>query len=85
MPEPAKTQWIADELEALRQSGLFTHIRTLTSDLPRFEQEAQDAARADVERAVLTNLHIDMDYKELSAIVPANVEVGFDGWRCMIG
>jgi glycine C-acetyltransferase len=31
MPEPAKTQWIADELEALRQSGLFTHIRTLTS------------------------------------------------------
>ncbi len=31
MPDPAKTQWIADELEALRQSGLFTHIRTLTS------------------------------------------------------
>ncbi len=31
MPEPAKTQWIADELDALRQSGLFTHIRTLTS------------------------------------------------------
>jgi len=31
MPEPAKTQWMADELEALRHSGLFTHIRTLTS------------------------------------------------------
>ena len=31
MPEPAKTQWIADELEALRKSGLFTHIRTLAS------------------------------------------------------
>jgi glycine C-acetyltransferase len=31
MTEPARTQWIADELEALRQSGLFTHIRTLSS------------------------------------------------------
>jgi len=31
MTEPARTQWIAEELEALRQSGLFTHIRTLTS------------------------------------------------------
>jgi len=37
-------------------------------------------AAADVERAVLTNLHIDMDYRALSALVPANVEVGFDGW-----
>ncbi len=31
MTESARTQWIAEELEALRQSGLFTHIRTLTS------------------------------------------------------
>jgi glycine C-acetyltransferase len=31
MTEPARTQWIADELDALRQSGLFTHIRTLSS------------------------------------------------------
>jgi len=31
MPESPNTQWIADELESLRQSGLFTHIRTLTS------------------------------------------------------
>jgi glycine C-acetyltransferase len=31
MAEPSRTQWMADELEALRQSGLFTHIRTLTS------------------------------------------------------
>jgi phosphoribosyl 1,2-cyclic phosphate phosphodiesterase len=37
-------------------------------------------ARAGVPRAVLTNLHIDMDYNVLKAIVPANVEVGFDGW-----
>ena len=31
MPESPTTQWIAEELESLRQSGLFTHIRTLTS------------------------------------------------------
>jgi glycine C-acetyltransferase len=31
MPESAKTQWITEELDSLRQAGLFTHIRTLTS------------------------------------------------------
>jgi phosphoribosyl 1,2-cyclic phosphate phosphodiesterase len=38
-----------------------------------------------VERAVLTNLHIDMDYRTLLALVPDNVEVGFDGWNGMVG
>lgn len=37
-------------------------------------------AEAGVKRAVLTNLHIDMDYVTLSKRLPANVEVGFDGW-----
>src|SRR5690606_3563217 len=37
-------------------------------------------ARAGVRKAVLTNLPIDMDYKVLSAIIPPNVEVAFDGW-----
>ncbi len=31
MPDSANTQWIAEELDTLRRSGLFTHIRTLTS------------------------------------------------------
>jgi len=31
MPPSQRTQWILDELESLRQSGLFTHIRTLDS------------------------------------------------------
>lgn len=31
MPESANTQWITEELDSLRQAGLFTHIRTLTS------------------------------------------------------
>lgn len=36
--------------------------------------------RAGVRRAVLTNLHIDLDFKALSDAVPSNVEVAFDGW-----
>lgn len=36
--------------------------------------------RAGVKRAVLTNLHIDLDYDTLSRRLPAGVEVGFDGW-----
>ena len=41
-------------------------------------------ARSGVDRAVLTNLHIDLDYNALSALLPANVEVGFDGWTTSI-
>ena len=37
-------------------------------------------ARSGVKRAVLTNLHIDMDYNALSASIPPNVEVAYDGW-----
>ncbi len=38
-------------------------------------------ARAGVKKAVLTNLHIDLDYNALARSVPSNVEVAFDGWR----
>lgn len=31
-------------------------------------------------RAVLTNLHVDLDYMTLQSELPANVEVGYDGW-----
>ena len=65
--------WIVD---ALRMTPHPTHAH-LDKALDWIE-------RAGVERAVLTNLHIDMDYKVLAAIVPANVEVGFDGWSATI-
>jgi len=65
--------WIVD---ALRWTPHPTHATV---------QQALDwIAEADVERAVLTNLHIDLDYKDLSAKVPAKVEVGYDGWRAVI-
>ncbi|MES1203804.1 MAG: MBL fold metallo-hydrolase, partial [Pseudomonadota bacterium] len=31
--------------------------------------------------AVLTNMHIDLDYRTLAAELPAGVEPGYDGWR----
>jgi phosphoribosyl 1,2-cyclic phosphate phosphodiesterase len=61
--------WIVD---ALRMTPHPTHAH--------LDRTLDWIARAGVRRAVLTNLHIDMDYNALKAIVPANVEVGFDGW-----
>jgi phosphoribosyl 1,2-cyclic phosphate phosphodiesterase len=36
------------------------------------------------ERAVLTNLHVDLDYAELAARLPAGVEPAYDGWSTVI-
>ena len=41
-------------------------------------------AQADVERAVLTNLHLDLDYNVLKALMPAHVDVAHDGWTATI-
>jgi phosphoribosyl 1,2-cyclic phosphate phosphodiesterase len=38
-------------------------------------------ARAKPRRAILTNLHIDLDFKALSAKLPAGVEPAYDGLR----
>jgi len=32
------------------------------------------------QRAVLTNLHVDLDYRQLAAKLPAGVEPAYDGW-----
>lgn len=61
--------WIVD---ALRWTAHPTHAH--------LDRTLDWIARAEVERAVLTNLHLDMDYKALSAILPPNVEAAWDGW-----
>lgn len=66
--------WIVD---ALRYTPHPTHAH--------LDRTLEWIAAAEVERAVLTNLHIDMDYRELSALLPANVEVAHDGWMRRIG
>jgi phosphoribosyl 1,2-cyclic phosphate phosphodiesterase len=40
--------------------------------------------RVGVRRAVLTNLHIDLDYAGLSANLPAGVELAYDGWTARV-
>lgn len=61
--------WI---LDALRWTHHPTHAHV--------DQALEWIAAADVGKAVLTNLHIDLDYSALRALVPANVEIAHDGW-----
>ncbi len=61
--------WIVD---ALRYTPHPTHAHV--------EKSLGWIARLAPERAVLTNLHIDLDYNRLAAETPAHVEPAFDGW-----
>ncbi|WP_420477696.1 MBL fold metallo-hydrolase [Brevundimonas sp. FT23028] len=65
--------WIVD---ALRWTAHPTHAHV--------DRALDWIARAQVKRAVLTNLHIDLDYNALSAVVPENVEVAYDGWSARL-
>lgn len=58
-------------VDALRYDPHPTHAH-LEKSLGWIEQIKPDVA-------VLTNLHIDLDYEVLSSEVPENVQVGFDG------
>lgn len=62
--------WIVD---ALRWTRHPTHANV--------DQALAWIAEAGVKRAVLTNLHIDLDYERLGRMLPGNVVVAFDGWR----
>lgn len=65
--------WIVD---ALRWTAHPTHAHV--------DRTLDWIARSGVRKAVLTNLHIDLDYDALSAVVPDNVEVAFDGWSAKL-
>ncbi|HEY3813822.1 MAG TPA: MBL fold metallo-hydrolase [Caulobacteraceae bacterium] len=62
--------WIVD---ALRWTPHPTH-----SDV---EQALAWIAELKPRRAVLTNMHVDLDYAELARRLPPGVEPAFDGWR----
>ena len=65
--------WIVD---ALRWTPHPTHAHV--------DKTLDWIARSGVKRAVLTNLHLDLDYNALKAAVPANVDVAFDGWTARL-
>jgi phosphoribosyl 1,2-cyclic phosphate phosphodiesterase len=61
--------WIVD---ALREKPHPTHAHLeLTLDW---------VARMQPKQAVLTNMHLDLDYQSLKARLPAGVEPAYDGW-----
>ncbi|MGH6955573.1 MAG: MBL fold metallo-hydrolase [Caulobacteraceae bacterium] len=62
--------WIVD---ALRYTPHPTHAHV--------ERTLSWIERVKPRRAILTNLHIDLDYKELSSRLPPGVEPAFDGMR----
>ncbi len=62
--------WVVD---ALRDAPHPTHSHV--------EQSLEWIARVRPRLAVLTNMHIDLDYDTLSARLPAGVEAAYDGMR----
>jgi phosphoribosyl 1,2-cyclic phosphate phosphodiesterase len=65
--------WIVD---ALRYTPHPTHAH--------LDKALEWIAEIKPERAILTNLHIDMDYYTLSVRLPSGVEAGYDGLRFTI-
>ena len=65
--------WIVD---ALRYTPHTTHAHV--------EKTLAWIARVRPERAILTNMHIDLDYAALTAEMPPGVEVGYDGLRFVV-
>jgi phosphoribosyl 1,2-cyclic phosphate phosphodiesterase len=66
--------WVID---ALRRTPHPSHLS--------LEQSLEWIERMEPRRAVLTNMHTDLDYKTLEAELPAHVTPGFDGMRIDIG
>lgn len=65
--------WIVD---ALRLTPHPTHAH--------LDLTLQWIARSGVPRAVLTNLHIDMDYNAVGRTLPDGVELAHDGWTAVL-
>ncbi len=65
--------WI---LDALRRTPHPTHVH--------FEKSLEWIERARPKRAVLTNMHIDMDFEEVARDTPDNVEPAYDGMRIVV-
>lgn len=76
IPEPAFEALAGVEvliIDALRYTPHPTHAHV--------DLALEWIARLQPKRAILTNLHIDLDYSELAARLPAGVEPAYDGLR----
>ena len=66
--------WIVDALKRTPHGSHFALGETLAW-----------IARLKPKRAVLTNMHIDMDYDTLQRELPGGVEPAYDGMRLQVG
>jgi phosphoribosyl 1,2-cyclic phosphate phosphodiesterase len=63
-------------IDALRYRGHPSHFS--------LEESLAAIARFQPRRAVLTNMHTDLDYATLAASLPSNVEPAFDGMQLTV-
>ena len=61
----------------LRYDGSIVEIRATHAHLGRALEWIERVKPA---HAVLTNMHIDLDYQTLKARLPSGVEPAYDGW-----
>jgi len=74
-------------LEAIRGCGLWIvdALRwTVHPTHSHVDRTLEWIARVGPEHALLTNLHLDLDYNVLSEGLPGGVEVAYDGWTATI-
>ncbi|HEV7326176.1 MAG TPA: MBL fold metallo-hydrolase [Bosea sp. (in: a-proteobacteria)] len=48
------------------------------------EQSLEAIAQLEPRRAIMTNLHVDLDYASLAKLLPDNIEPAFDGMRLTV-
>ncbi|MTW16322.1 MBL fold metallo-hydrolase [Rhodoplanes serenus] len=81
---------VLPEESAALLHGLDLWIVDALRDKPHPSHFSVDQALAWIDRlkpkrAILTNLHSDLDYEDLKARLPANVEPAYDGMRVRVG
>jgi phosphoribosyl 1,2-cyclic phosphate phosphodiesterase len=74
-------------LDAIRGCGLWVVDALRWTTHPthsHVDRTLEWIARVGAANALLTNLHLDLDYNDLSAVLPDGVQVAHDGWTTTI-
>ena len=59
--------------------GIIERVRSVNDNYQHLELALEWIARARPERAVLTNMHVDLDHSAVEAETPAHVSAAYDG------
>ena len=66
-------------MKRLREEGLIGEIGVTNFDAAHLDLALEWVARARPKRAILTNMHIDLDYATVAAETPDHVTPAHDG------